>query len=224
MAHKVKCFYCQETFDRDKIEHIKVSERRYAHLECALEAEKNPKEEKPKAKTAHNVKCFYCQKTFDLNTNEYVQVSARRYAHKDCAENKEKILTQEEKDRENLNNYIMTLFSLDYIDPRIQKQINQYIKDFHYTYSGIHKSLLYFYEIKKNPIDKSNGGIGIVPYVYQQAYRYYYSLWEAQQKNEYKVIQEYVPKVKEIVIPVPQRKVKKRKMFSFLDEEIKDGE
>jgi hypothetical protein len=35
---------------RDKIEHIKVSERRYAHLECALEAEKKPKEEKPKAK------------------------------------------------------------------------------------------------------------------------------------------------------------------------------
>ena len=79
------------------------------------------------------------------------------------------------------------------------------------------------YDIKKNPIDKSNGGIGIVPYVYQQAYRYYYSLWEAQQKNENKVIKEYVPKVKEIVIPVPQRKAKKRKMFSFLDEEIENG-
>ena len=59
----------------------------------------------------------------------------------------------------------------------------------------------------------------IVPYIYQQAYRYYYSLWEAQQKNENKVVQEYVPVVKEIVIPIPERKIKKRKLFAFLDEE-----
>lgn len=59
----------------------------------------------------------------------------------------------------------------------------------------------------------------IVPYVYQKAYNYYYSLWEAQQKNKEKIIEYYVPKVKEIIIPAPERKVKKRKNFSFLDEE-----
>jgi hypothetical protein len=82
--------------------------------------------------------------------------------------------------------------------------------------------LVYFYEIKGNSIEKANGGIGIVPYVYQNAFNYYYALWEAQQKIEQKVpiIQEYVPKVVEIRIPNPERKVKKkRNLFSFLDEE-----
>ena len=33
------------------------------------------------------------------------------------------------------------------------------------------------------------------------------------------VMQEYIPVVKEIVIPIPERKIKKRKLFAFLDEE-----
>ena len=99
------------------------------------------------------------------------------------------------------------------------KQINQYINEYHYSYSGILKSLTYFYEIKGNSLDKANGGIGIVPYVYKNAYNYYFAIWEAQQKNEGKVIEEYKPKVKEVVIPIPKRKVRKRRLFAFLDEE-----
>lgn len=113
----------------------------------------------------------------------------------------------------------MSLFKIDYIDPRIRKQINQYINEYHYSYSGILKSLTYFYEIKGNSLDKANGGIGIVPYVYKNAYNYYFAIWEAQQKNEGKVIEEYKPKVKEVVIPIPKRKVRKRRLFAFLDEE-----
>lgn len=32
--HKVKCFFCGQTFDRDKIDCVQVSSRRYAHSEC----------------------------------------------------------------------------------------------------------------------------------------------------------------------------------------------
>lgn len=31
----VKCFFCGETFDREKISCIKVNNRRYAHASCA---------------------------------------------------------------------------------------------------------------------------------------------------------------------------------------------
>ena len=34
MAHPVKCKYCGQTFDRDKVEHVQVSKARYAHIEC----------------------------------------------------------------------------------------------------------------------------------------------------------------------------------------------
>ena len=132
-------------------------------------------------------------------------------------------ISQLEKDKNALEEYIMKLFNISYIDPKVRKQIKQFVDEYHYTYSGIHKALIYHYEIKSGDLSKANGGIGIVPYVYQNAYRYYYALWEAQQKNEHKIIQEYVPKVKEIVIPIPQRQVKKRKLFSFLDEEVENG-
>lgn len=168
---------------------------------------------------AHNVKCPICGKTFDRDKVPFVQVSARRYAHKECSMSEDERKAQEIKDKEELDNYIMSLFKMTYVDARIQKQIKKYVDENNYTYSGIKKALVYFFEIKGNSIEKANGGIGIVPYVYQQAYNYYYSLWLAQQKNEDKVVEEYVPIVKEIIIPVPERKVRKRPLFSFLDEE-----
>lgn len=170
----------------------------------------------------HIVKCAICGKQFDANAEPYIKVNSRRYAHESCALSADEKKTKEQKDKEALEAYILQLFKIEYITPKIRKQIESYIKENNYTYSGIHKALVYFFEIKGNTTDKANGGIGIVPYTYEAAYRYYYALWEAQQKNENKVqkIQEYVPKVIEIRIQNPERKVKKRRnLFSFLDEE-----
>ena len=84
--------------------------------------------------------------------------------------------------------------------------------------------MVYHYEINGGEIEKANGAIGIVPYTYQKAYNYYYAIWEAQQKNKDKEINQFVPKVKEIIIPIPERKIKKRNLFSFLDEEDNNAE
>jgi hypothetical protein len=118
----------------------------------------------------------------------------------------------------------MNLYGTDYVLPRIQKQIQEYTTKFGYTYSGNQKALIYYYEVKGNVFDilKTNGGIGIVPHVYDAAYRYYYAIWEAQQKQEYIVdassLNEYIPKQIEITIPKPKRVEKKRKLFTFLDD------
>ena len=167
----------------------------------------------------HKVKCIHCGQIFDRDKEPFVQVSPRRYAHKNCSLSNEERQTQLIKDQEDLNNYIKKLFDTTYVSPRVQKQINSYVNEYNYTYSGIMKALIYFYEVKGNSIEKSNGGIGIVPYVYKDAFNYYYMLWSAQQKNEHKVIKEYVPVVKEIVIPTPKPRIKKRNLFAFLDEE-----
>ena len=172
---------------------------------------------------AHRVKCYYCGKTFDRDKLPYVQVSAKRYAHQECSLTEEEKSNKEEQDKYDLENYIMQLFKTDYVDARIHKQIKQYREEYNYTYSGIRKALVYFFEIKGNSIEKANGGIGIVPYVYQQAYNYYLALWQAQQKNQDKIIIDYIPKVKEITIPKPQRKIKKQNLFTFLDEEKESG-
>ncbi len=112
----------------------------------------------------------------------------------------------------------MKIFDYEFVPPLIRKQINSFIKEYNYTYSGMLKALVYFHEVKGNPIQERSG-IGILPYIYKDAYNYYYALWEAQQKNEGKKISDYVPVVREVRIPVPERKIEKRNLFSFLDEE-----
>lgn len=127
-------------------------------------------------------------------------------------------MSKEDYDKMQLEQYIIQLFHSDYVDPRIQKQIKSYIENYNFTYSGILKSLVYFYDVKKNPIEKANDGIGIVPWIYKQAFDYYYAIWLAQQKNEDKILEDYVPEEIEIVIPRPKPKPYRRHLFTFLDE------
>lgn len=101
---------------------------------------------------------------------------------------------------------------------RIQKQIQSYHDDKNFTYSGILKSLTYFFQVKGNSIEKANGGIGIVPYVYEDARNYYTAIWMAQQQNQNKPIEQWKPEIVEVHIPPPRRKKQKNTRFSFLDE------
>ena len=128
-------------------------------------------------------------------------------------------MTRERTDEEKLNDYIMDLFQMDYVLPLVKKQINSYIEQYHYTHSGMLKALVYWYDIKKNTFQPDKG-IAILPFIYKQAYDYYYAIWEARQKNEGKNLQDYIPKVREVRIPIPQRNIEKKNFFSFLDEEV----
>ena len=123
---------------------------------------------------AHRVKCYYCGLTFDRDKEvDCVAVNQRRYAHLECHIRKQQEKTQEEKDLEALEEYIMQLLQVDYITPRVRKQINDFKAQYNYTYTGMRKALAYFYEVKKNSTEKANGGIGIIPYVYEEAALYY---------------------------------------------------
>ena len=77
----------------------------------------------------------------------------------------------------------------------------------------------YWFEVKNGSIEKSNGGIGIVPYIYEDARKYYESISLAHQVNkEVKSID-----TEEIIvrIPSPKRKVKRLKLIDldYLEEE-----
>lgn len=171
---------------------------------------------------AHYVKCMYCDKSFDRDKIPFKQIG-RRYAHFECWIRHEANKTQDDKDREALEEYIKKLFNEPFVNAKIKKQITQFKNEYQYSYSGIRKALIYAFEVKKYDINKANGGIGLVPYVYKDAYNYYYALWLAQQKNEDKDLSDYIPQQVEIHIPVPERTVMRKNKFSFLDEEEIDG-
>ena len=119
----------------------------------------------------------------------------------------------------NVASTVMKLLEEEYISPKVRKQLAAYVEQYNFTYSGMKKALIYFYEVKGNDKKKANGGIGIIPYCYTDAYNYYYSLWVANQKNEGKVIIDYKPQIREVRIPPPQLKPRKRRLFNFFEED-----
>ena len=84
------------------------------------------------------------------------------------------------------------------------------------------KALVWFYEIKGNPVDKANGGIGIVPYIYTDARDYYYNLFLAKKILEESEIDTTKTETKYLSIQSPRAKLKKPKLFHFLDREDED--
>lgn len=170
---------------------------------------------------AHYVICLYCNERFDADKEPFVKPHQRRYAHKSCAEKRENERSQEEKDLEALEKYIMQLLDEPYINAKVRKQLKDFQKQYNYTYSGMLKSLVWFYEIQGHSTENANGGIGIIPFIYNQACDYYYSLYLAKLANEDKDVENYKPTVKEITISSPRVWRKPPRLF-LLEEE--DGE
>ena len=167
---------------------------------------------------AHKVICYYCKKQFDRDKEPTKQISARRYAHMKCWEEHEANMTQEEKDIRAFYEYTQKLFGEDYNYILTKKLAERYVKENHYTYTGMLKTLKWYYEKEGNSIEKSNGSIGIIPYVYKQALNYYYSLYLAQQINKEKDISNFIiSKVKEVNIQSPRVYVRPPHMW--LEEE-----
>lgn len=186
MAHLCKCAVCEEQFDRDKIQAVRYGARRYAHQTCYPEGEIVPL---PPPKP--NI--------------------PRRPPPKDTAVEETK---EEKESRKDLLDYISEVIP----EPnyaRIQLQINEFKQKYHYTYSGIKKTLMYFIEVLKGNPEKGNNAIGIVPYLYQDAYKYYLQIYNAKVINQSKVLSDFIPDIVEVTIKPPQVRRKQIQLFNL---------
>ena len=78
------------------------------------------------------------------------------------------------------------------------------------------KSLEWFYNIQHGSIEDSNGGIGIIPFIYEEAKEYYKNLYIAQKKNkEIKLLRPVV----EIKVQSPRGWRRPPQMFDWEDDE-----
>ena len=166
---------------------------------------------------AHMVKCSVCGGQFDRDKVQAVKSGARRYAHHTCMPSGELVpLPQTDAELTKLIEYAQQLLG------KVKKQIKDFKDEYGYSYSGMLKSLVYFYEVKGNSKDKANGGIGIVPFIYNDAYNYYLNLYLANQQNINKDVKSYTSKIKEITIKIPMIEFSK-KLFNFDDDdEVED--
>ena len=164
--------------------------------------------------TQRKVKCPLCGIFFYRSEEENVFYK-NRYWHKHCYEAHKEKENQSFKAIEELEKYLCDLFEIDFVNARIKKQIKDMVEQYHFSYSGILGTLKYWYEVKKEPIEKANGGIGIVPYVYSDASKYYETIFFAQALNKDTHADSLILNERNIVIKSP--KVHKRVKIVDLD-------
>ena len=110
------------------------------------------------------VKCAFCKSETDkIEKNEAVRIDDKNF-HSSCA--------KKYVDRKELNEVICRIFNFEKPGPRINVHISKFVKE-GMTYKGMTNALIYFYDIKKNSVEKSNNGIGIIPWVYEEAQNYF---------------------------------------------------
>lgn len=175
---------------------------------------------------AHYVKCLYCGKKFDAKPNEedivWFKPRSNRYAHIECKEQQSEEDNAEAKAFDELYRYVKKEQGENFNFVQFQRVTDAWKKDYNYTYSGMLKSLLYFYEVKGNSKEKfKEGSIGIIPFCYVQAYNYYYGIYLASQRAGTGTYNSEAKR--EITIDAPAAKVKPPKLFN-LDMEDEDEE
>ena len=208
------CKYCGGNIDIDNEEYVQPDPTRYAHPKChedfsafkkSFIKEKPPKKREP----PKMVKCLYCGEVFEKKEDNFRMPRINRYAHIECYE---KNYTEDDR-------YIDLIYStlkdngIDYNFQLCERQRQRFLGDHSYTNKGIAFALKYFYEVEKGDSKKANGGIGIVPYVYDKAVSHYIAQHQKQIELSHATKME---KPKEVIVVAPKKK-ERTKTFSLDD-------
>lgn len=186
---------------------------------------------------AHYVICVKCGKRFDRDKVPcHPSLSKKnRFEHDMCPIQKEdeiiasteSVLSSPPKestfvspktidtDKKEFADKLTSLFGRN--TTRAWQQAEKYRRELGYTYKGMAQALEYFYEIKENSIEKSCGGIGIIPYIYQEAIDFYKQIEEDRQRAVAS-LKNYSTQVETIAIPSPSNKKRLNDEF-FMEEE-----
>ena len=208
MAQNSKiCRYCKEKFDISQEKYIMPQKGFYYHVDCYIKKYGSTEVETPPPHNVNEKKCLYCGQPVDITKDEWVKPNTTRYAHKKCYEEKRK--PGEDLLPDDIYYFLKNEVHLA-IDYRLfESQRANMVKKNGYTNAGILQALKYWYQVKHSSPDKANGGIGIVPYIYQDAQNYYKNLAK-QQKEISKSIQESLnaPTATVVVNKTPKHEVK----------------
>ena len=90
-------------------------------------------------------------------------------------------------------------------------QIDKFWKENKINPKGIYFTLKYFYEVKNNSWDKSHGGLGIVPWVFDEAKTY----WIEQERKKRGFIKNIETQAKEKTIIKITRKQEKKEKYDL---------
>lgn len=139
-----------------------------------------------------------------------------KWYHNDCLAKRETRIA----DMYELYEYLVEIFHLqDKIPtPLMMKQIKTFKEEYNYTYKGMYLTLKYFHETLGNPVDSR--GIGIIPYVYEDAKQHRIEINKIKKESASMVVNENGSGV--VIEHVTIKKTKDDYQNSFLQMQLID--
>lgn len=187
------------------------------------------------------VKCRYCGKRFDKDSEPYEVGHGqglggdRFYYHKDCfqkalVEPKNQWIINKDKEDDFKKNcdymydYLSFYLKVPADYAKIMRQARNFMngnnsQNIHCKPQGMFLALQYAYDVKKLNPDRGEGGIGIVPYVYKEAFDY----WEGKARRDAHIIEKIYQQMDELrkseekSAPVVHRNRKKKSKIKTYD-------
>lgn len=153
-----------------------------------------------------NVKCPICGKTFDRSKVEYVHLNGRYYHRTCCSDD---FIYQEK-----MYDYLKKIWGIC-SKPKILKQVQNIQKEYGYTIKEIYGDLKYFYDVKNNDTTTYKNTINIVPYVHDEAQKYYRLLEYKETKKENLAQKLEQVAIEDRVVYVSKQPKRKKIMFEL---------
>lgn len=156
--------------------------------------------EKERKKKKYNIcYCRVCKGSIDRNIEiegvDWIMPSRNYIYHKKCYEDW-KNQTSREKDEfwiDMIYDYLSRDLKIPYNYWMCEKQRMNFVRKKRMTNKGIYFALKWFIEVKGGSMEKSNGGIGIIPYIYEESCDY----WISQEQKNKGFIEELEVQLKE---------------------------
>ncbi len=163
-------------------------------------------------------KCRICKIEIDKEKDDWIMPKNKWYYHRECYENwKKSTPSTDEEYKAFIYDFISRDLKVKYNYHMCEAQIDKFVKENKMTVKGIFFTLKYFYEVKKHEWDKGHGGIGIVPYVYNEACAY----WVRREEKSKGVVEDIERQMKEATsrkkTKIQKKTVKPKKLSIDLD-------
>lgn len=189
MSKIPKCRICEQPIDKEKTDTYIKNTMGYFHIECR---EKNTNKVKQK--------CAMCGGTI-AEGKGYI-LKGQVY-HEKCA--------NETLDRQELYDFCCSTWGLTEPDEKLVSQI-KYFRSQGYEYKAMKYTLRYFFEVKHER-KTEEPSIGIIPYIYNEAEKYFKAYLVKQKEIEEKAKLQKAKEVK--VVKVTKKDAPKKDLYEF---------
>lgn len=173
------------------------------------------------------VKCRICKGEINRNVEtDWIMPSRNWYYHEKCYKDwKKSTPTQDEQYISFIYDFISRDMKVQYDYHMCETQRKKYVNEKNMTNKGIFFTLKYFYELKGGDWEKGHGGLGIVPYVYNEACTY----WVEQERKSKGIVAQIEAQMKKAAERdskvIKKKEVKKKSKINLaIIEEMEDEE